>query len=188
MDLGAWLFDTHRALHDRLHGSVVRHVPTERWHEQVDGGGSSIAWLLLHLARHQDLALTTVIRNHPPLSSTTHATALALPNASAGLTEREDPEVTSRLDPTALLAYVDDTFAATRRWMGRMSAMALDTIPDTPRRLRTKAGLGDETAWLATMWTGRTVGWLVQWPVIGHGDAHVGEAISVRNRMGLSPF
>jgi hypothetical protein len=24
--------------------------------------------------------------------------------------------------------------------------------------------------------------------VLGHGQAHVGEAIAVRNRMGLSPF
>jgi hypothetical protein len=30
--------------------------------------------------------------------------------------------------------------------------------------------------------------WFVQWPVIGHGNAHVGEGISLRNRMGLSPF
>jgi len=32
------------------------------------------------------------------------------------------------------------------------------------------------------------VWWFLQWPVLGHGHAHVGEAISVRNRMGLSPF
>jgi hypothetical protein len=32
------------------------------------------------------------------------------------------------------------------------------------------------------------VAWLVQWPVIGHGNAHVGEMISVRNRLGYSPF
>ena len=38
------------------------------------------------------------------------------------------------------------------------------------------------------MWDGHTVDWFVQWPVLGHGQAHVGEAISVRNRMGLSPF
>ena len=38
------------------------------------------------------------------------------------------------------------------------------------------------------MWLDRPVWWLLQWPVLGHGNAHVGEAISVRNRMGLSPF
>jgi hypothetical protein len=67
--------------------------------------------------------------------------------------------------------------------------MALDTIPDTPRRLEHRAGLDPELfPWLFQMWTGRPVHWLVQWPMLGHGNAHVGEAISIRNRMGLSPF
>jgi hypothetical protein len=29
---------------------------------------------------------------------------------------------------------------------------------------------------------------MVQWPVIGHTNTHVGEMVSIRNRMGLSPF
>jgi hypothetical protein len=45
-----------------------------------------------------------------------------------------------------------------------------------------------EVDWLHRMWADKPVWWLVQWPVVGHGHAHVGEAISVRNRMGLSPF
>ena len=45
-----------------------------------------------------------------------------------------------------------------------------------------------DVGWLHRMWSDKPVWWLLQWPVIGHGHAHVGEAISVRNRMGLSPF
>ena len=48
--------------------------------------------------------------------------------------------------------------------------------------------LGDELDWLHGMWNAKPVWWLLQWPVVGHGHAHVGEAISVRNRMGLSGF
>ena len=67
--------------------------------------------------------------------------------------------------------------------------MALDTVPDTGRRLTELADLTtDDVGWLHRMWSDKPVWWLVQWPVVGHGHAHVGEAISVRNRMGLSPF
>jgi hypothetical protein len=67
--------------------------------------------------------------------------------------------------------------------------MALDTVPATSRRLEAKAGLSvTEVGWLHKMWADKPVWWLVQWPIVGHGHAHVGEAISVRNRMGLSPF
>jgi hypothetical protein len=190
MDLQAWLVDAHSDLRTRLVRAVIDQVPTERWCEQADGGGSSITWLLFHLARHQDLALTTVIRNKPPLYLA-HAAPLGLAAAptSSGLAERERPEVSTAIDPDRLVDYVTATFDATQRWLTRLSAMALAVIPDTRRRLETKALLDpDELDWLFDMWVGHTVDWFVQWPVLGHGQGHLGEAIGVRNRMGLSPF
>ncbi len=190
MDLQAWLLDSHSDVRRRLFGSVVQHIPTSRWHEQVDGGGSSITWLLLHLARHQDLAIATVIRNKPPLFLA-HASALGLVDAplSSGIGESEQVEVSAAVPPEALAKYVIATFDATERWLRKVSAMSMAVVPDTRRRLHTKAQLDpNELDWLFGMWSGHTVDWFVQWPVIGHGQGHVGEAIAVRNRMGLSPF
>ena len=45
-----------------------------------------------------------------------------------------------------------------------------------------------DVPWLYAMWTGKTVGWMVQWEAIGHVHGHVAEMISVRGRLGLSPF
>ena len=190
MDLQAWLLGTHRDLRQRLEHAVISQVPAERWTEQADDGGSSVAWLLLHLARHQDLALTTVIRNKPPLFLA-HAADLGLTDAppSSGLGEREQREVSAALSTDALTSYVHATFDATERWLTRLSAMALAVVPDTPRRLASKALLDPvELDWLFGMWRGHTVDWFVQWPILGHGLGHLGEAIAVRNRMGLSPF
>jgi hypothetical protein len=190
MDLQAWLLDAHSDLRRRLFGAVIHQVPTERWDEQADGGGSSITWLLLHLARHQDLALTTVIRNKPP-HYLSHAAALGLADAppSSGLGEREQPSVTVLVGPDALVDYVTATFDATERWLNKLASMALVVVPDTPRRLQTKALLDpDELEWLFGMWSGHTVDWFIQWPMLGHAQGHLGEAIAVRNRMGLSPF
>ena len=107
----------------------------------------------------------------------------------AGLPEREDTALTASVALDPLLIYVDAVFDATRAWLAGVGTMALDTVPDTSRRLTELAGLTtDDVGWLHRMWDGKPVSWLVQWPVIGHGHAHVGEAISVRNRMGLSPF
>ena len=190
MDLSAWLVDGHDDLRTRLFGAVVNQVPALRWHEQVDGGGSSITWLLFHLARHQDLALNTAIRNRVPLFAT-HQLALGLAGAApgAGLSEREQPEVSAAIQPEPLTDYVEAVFGSTRRWMLRVSAMALESIPDVARRLDRLASLDrSEFAWLYEMWAGHNVRWFVQWPVLGHGHGHLGEAIAVRNRMGLSPF
>jgi hypothetical protein len=190
MDVHTWVGNDLVSVQTKLHDSVLRVVPTRRWVEQVDHGGSSIAHLLLHIARHQDLAVTTVIRDHPPLFAA-HAAALGLQDAgpTAGLAESEDVGLTAAVVLEPLLVYVDAVFAATRTWLDRVGTMALDTIPDTGRRLTALAALDvAEVGWLHRIWSDKPVWWLVQWPVIGHGHAHVGEAISVRNRMGLSPF
>ena len=190
MDLTGFLVDAHVDLGARLHGAVVRQVPQERWHEQVDGGGSSIAWLLLHIARHHDLALTTAILGEPPLFAA-HASALGLSGAdpASGLPEKEDTAVSAAVGTTALMAYVDEVFASSARWILDGGADAADESPDVSGRLASEAGIDPERFdWLYGMWSGRTVAWLAQWPIIGHGHSHVGEAISVRNRMGLSPF
>ncbi|MEY2582037.1 MAG: hypothetical protein QOE09_1886 [Ilumatobacteraceae bacterium] len=190
MDVHTWIANDLESLRNKLTDSVLSVIPAQRWVEQADDGGSSIAHLVLHMARHQDLALTTAIRDHPPLFGT-HSIALGLADAgpSAGLSEREDPAVTAALPLEALVTYLDAVFAATATWLEAVGTMALDTIPDTSRRLTDKARLSTEdVGWLHRMWADKPVWWLVQWPIIGHGHAHVGEAISVRNRMGLSPF
>lgn len=191
VDLRAWLLDAHAGLHQRLRSGVVDRVPLERWTELAHDGGSSIGWLVLHLARHQDLALTTAIRNHAPLFLA-HRESLGLGRHApwSGLTEREDPVVTAAaVGSSNLLVFVDAVFDATHAWLRRLSAMAMESVPDTSRRLEQHALLPrEELEWLHAMWDGRTVAWFVEWPILGHGNTHIGEAVSVRNRLGLSPF
>ncbi len=190
MNVHTWIENDVDSVRTKLWDSVLRVVPRQRWVEQVDDGGSSIAHLVLHIARHQDLAVTTAIRDRTPLFAA-HRAALGLAEAqsSVGLPEREDPATSRAVAIEPLVTYLETVFDATKAWLGDVGAMALDTIPDTSDRLATHAELSvDEVDWLHRMWAGKPVWWLVQWPVVGHGHAHVGEAISVRNRMGLSPF
>ena len=178
------------SMRGKLFDSVLRLVRAERWHEQADGGGSTLAGLLLHIARHQDLAVNVVIRNHEPLFAA-HSAPLGLTHAGpgVGLAEREDRTTTALVSPEAVLHYATDVFDATAAWLSPLGSMALDIEPNTAYRLTHRAGLdADELPWLYSMWEGKALWWFVQWPVIGHGHAHVGEAISLRNRMGLSPF
>jgi len=190
MDLHRWMLADLSGVRTKLFDSVLGLVPRHRWHEQADGGGSSLAHLVLHLVRHQDLAVNTAVRAHPPLFRE-HAHRLGLDGAPAGvgLAEREDTAATATVDPEALVVYASAVFDATQQWLEPLGTLVLDAVPNTPHRLTTHAGIaGDEFAWLHAMWREKPVWWLLQWPVLGHGNAHVGEAIAVRNRMGLSPF
>jgi hypothetical protein len=190
MDVIGWIGNDLRSLSGRLTTSVIGVVPHEFWHDPIDNGGSSLTHLLLHLARHHDLAVATAIRNHPPLFAA-HREALGLSAAppSAGLPEREDATITKEIPAEALITYLDEVFNATAAWLDNVASMALDTIPDSDKRLTRHADLSvDDVGWLHRMWADKPVWWLVQWPVVGHGNAHTGEAIALRNRLGLSPF
>lgn len=190
VDLHAWMIADLASMRSKLFDSVIRMVPTSAWHEQADGGGSTITGLLLHLARHQDLAVNAVIRNHEPLF-VEHREALGLAGfgPAVGLPEREQRDATALVAPMPLQEYVTAVFDRTAEWLAPLGSLALDIEPNTAYRLTNRAGLdADEVPWLYSMWEGKALWWFVQWPVIGHGHAHVGEAISVRNRMGLSPF
>ena len=114
------------SMRSKLFDSVVRMVPTARWHERADDGGSTITGLLLHLARHQDLAVNTVIRNHEPLF-TEHRAALGLADLgpAVGLAEREDRKATALVEPMPLQEYVTAVFDRTAEWL-EPSTLALD--------------------------------------------------------------
>jgi hypothetical protein len=194
VDLHSWLCADHGGILDRLEESLVARVPAERWHERADGGGSSIAALALHLALHQDLAVTTVVRGLEPVVAE-HREPLGLAGLSraVGLSESEDPQVSALVSVEPLLAYVRAVFASTGAWLAELPpdgvGEVLDMRPNVTRRLETLAGLDPaEVPWLLRMWDHRPVSWLLMWPAIGHGHTHVGEATSVRNRLGLSPF
>ncbi|HET9602009.1 MAG TPA: DinB family protein, partial [Acidimicrobiales bacterium] len=67
MDLREWLVGDLEAVRARFVGAIAAHVPLQCWTERADGGGSSIAALLLHVTVHQDLALRTALAGRPPL-------------------------------------------------------------------------------------------------------------------------
>jgi hypothetical protein len=190
MDLHQWMLTDLAGVRAKLLDSVAALIPTERWHEQVDGGGSTVTHLLLHIARHQDLAVNGVVRHEDALYLRhRHALGLADAPLGAGLAEKEDPAVSAQVHAEPLLAFVHEVFDTTQAWLQDLGPLVLDTVPDVAHGLTEHGRLAPaDFPWLYGMWGGKAIWWFIQWPVVGHANAHVGEGISVRNRMGLSPF
>ena len=184
-----WIRDEHASTGERFEHGVVDRVPLDQWHDPVGDGGSSLAWLTLHVAAHEDIAINGVVRAGEPLLTTWRSRlGLAAVAGHIGLGETEVPEVSARLDPVMVLAYARAVPAATAQWLVTLTPEALAEVPSSASGL---AGAGVEESaapWLYRMWADRPVSWFVQWEAIGHRINHVGEMVSVRNRLGLSPF
>ncbi|MGI9052816.1 MAG: DinB family protein [Ilumatobacteraceae bacterium] len=189
MDLRKWIVGEHEAVAERFARSIVAHVPTQRWVERSGEGGSSIAFLAFHVAYHEDLAVKAVLRDDTPcLAHWRQPLGLDGLATHVGLSEAEPPELTASLDLAHLPGYLHAVQEATADWLRDLDVDDLDRHPDAAAALAA-AGVGDDTVpWLHAMWSGQPVSWFVQWEAVGHRVNHLGEMVSVRNRLGLSPF
>ena len=105
-----------------------------------------------------------------------------------GLGETEVPEVSALLDPVTLLAYARAVPTATLQWLATVTPEALSARPASAEGLAHADVEESAAPWLTGMWADRPASWFVQWEAIGHRTNHVGEMVSVRNRLGLSPY
>jgi len=189
VDLRAWITAEHEGLRERFAGAIAAHVPPARWREQA-GGGSSIAWLVLHGAWHEDLAMTAAVQGQPPLMLRWRGdVGLAGVEPAGGLGEAEDPDITAALDLEAVAAYAGAVHDGTAHWLAGVDLAVLPDVPPAGTRISELAGVtADAVPWLHSMWAGKPTAWFLQWEAIGHRQGHLGEMVSVRSRLGLSPF
>jgi len=191
VELGAWLVDDLAAVRARFLNAIAAHVPEARWAERADGGGSSIAALLLHVTVHQDLAVRTALGGQAPRFAAVAAGLGLDAGASplASLQEAEDTELTRALDLAALQGYAAEVHNEVASALAQVTEEELEARPPAGERLAAVGGVEyDDAPWLYAMWDGKPAAWFVRWELIGHAQGHVGEMISVRDRLGLRPF
>jgi len=191
VELAAWLVDDLAAVRARFLNAIAALVPEERWAERADGGGSSIAALLLHVTVHQDLAVRTALGGQAPCFAEVAADLGLAAGASplASLQEAEDPELTRALDLAALQGYAADVHDEVTSALARLTEADLEARPPAGERLASVGGVQyDDAPWLYAMWDGKPAAWFVRWELIGHAQGHVGEMVSVRDRLGFRPF
>lgn len=178
MDLRNWIVSDALDIQRRLQSQVLNIVPTQL-RDARPGGGNSINWGLFHITTHAELALATLDGSSISETVTRHHWA--------GLEENE-PDWSGELDPDHVQTCV---VGVASRIAGRLEQLPLERLDDPidVADALVRAGVDVERyGWLANMWGDQTNAFLVRWPLLGHVGNHVGEMLSVRNRLGLSPF
>lgn len=189
MDLRSWITGDLEMARQRLAGQVLDLIPVERMTEQVDGGGIPPVYVLWHMTRHHDLAVNRVLRGGDEVVHA-HTTEVGVDEGLwRGLSEGADLELVAVLDPAAVGRYALAVLDESIRWLsGSAELPDLDAVPDSAAALAALGTPSDDFGWLYRMWEGRPASWFLSWEGIGHITTHTGELVSIRNRMGLSPF
>ena len=188
MNLRSWIIADLESLRRRLVEGVLTMIPHERRAERVDGGGIAPTYILWHLTRHHDVAVNRIVRGvDEVVDSWTDRLGMS-EDLWRGLAEGEDNEVVDIVDPEVVDAYALAVVDATMSWIDSADLALLDSRPDTGSALHALGVPEERFGWLYDMWQGQPASFFLGWEGIGHSVNHLGELVSIRNRMGLSPF
>jgi len=188
MDLRSWIIADLRGLRMRLENGVLNTIPSSRRDERPDGGGIAPTYVLWHTARHHDVAVNRVLRRTDEVVNDWTDRLGVATDLWRGLAEGEDADLVDELDPEAVGHYALAVISATLSWMETADLAVIDTVPDSGVALSELGTPADRFDWLYSMWHGKPAIFFLQWAAIAHGYNHLGELVSIRNRMGLSPF
>ncbi|MCY4068183.1 MAG: hypothetical protein OXE79_03605 [Acidimicrobiaceae bacterium] len=188
MDLRSWIIGDLLTLRGKLEGGVLKMIPAQQLRQRADGGGIAPSYVLWHLARHHDLAVNGTLRGGGCVVEGWTDRLGVAENLWRGLAEGEDCELTDVLDPEAVGGYALAVFDSTAAWLDEHGLPEMDSRPDTASALQAIGAPEDRFDWLYSMWDGKPAAWFLQWSAVGHGYNHLGELVSIRNRMGFNPF
>ncbi len=176
--------DLHETL-ARQRRQVFDVVPAQRRLERFPES-NSISWAAFHTARHAALALHVLGRPSSVVDDVSGLAEIAFERGN-GLQEVQQAWF-GEPDPDAVADYNAAVFADVRAYLAGLDDAELDRVPDAASALDGAGISREDFGWLHAQWTGQPVAFLVRWPLTAHLVHHVGEMITYRNQMGLSPF
>jgi len=198
MDAGELLLVQHAAVHgvavrgrgrpslaDRVFGSVA----DGQMRQRPAAGGNSLAWLLWHVARAEDVFVNTVLWSRPQVFADGWATKLnvARPDIGTGMTADEVAALSDAVDLAALRDYRDAVGRRTREGVSAMPAGAWEGRVEAAdlRRAEEAGAFGPNASELPAFFTGWPRATLLSSIAVIHTSQHIGEAVTVRGLLGL---
>jgi hypothetical protein len=191
MDAKDFFLTQHATLHGLVDQLVVGGVTTSNLRRCPAGGGNSLAWLLWHGARWEDVIVNAWICGQPQVFDTlpgAQGLGVATRRVGTGMTQDEVHDLSAAIDVDELHAYRAATAAATSAAVSGLSDADLGR--ELPLE-RLAVGLpdgafGNERAmWMDEFWSGHPVSWFLAFLNL-HGAEHLfGEALVVRSQIGI---
>lgn len=151
------------------------------------GGLNSVAWLVWHIARCEDVAINTVVRGVPQVLEDGWRDRLGVEAVHIG-TETSDDELRqfdANVDVGALKAYREAVADQTAAWLKECDPSTLPEDARSTERLELAPdSIAERAGWARELWDGQTRLWFVTWLAAGHHYLHLGEAQVTRERLG----
>jgi hypothetical protein len=150
---------------------------------------NSLAWLMWHIARAEDIFVNPVLAGRPQVFDEAWAGKLGITRRDfgIGMTSAEVTELTRQLDVAALREYRDAVGRRTREvvsgfktddWVGQVAPSALEAAA-------AQGAFGARSEILLKVFAGRPRPGLLSGIALFHCSGHMGEAVTVRSAGGF---
>ena len=150
---------------------------------------NSIAWIVFHIARAEDIFLNPVLGGRAQVFDDAWAKKLGVTRKDfgIGMTSAEVSDLTRQVDVGALRQYRDAVGVRTREIVSGFKAQDFEgvTTPEAVQQAAAQGAFGGRAEMLAKVFTGRPRAALLSGLALFHPAAHLGEATTVRSAGGF---
>jgi hypothetical protein len=185
--------------HGRLHAADLGD-PRSMWERMAGGladdlmrrrppGMNSLAWLLWHTARTEDVVVNLVVTAGRQVFDEGWATRLGVARVDigTGMDDAEVTDLTGRVDLAAARAYRTAVGRRTRAIVAALPAPAWSEIvtPADVARATAAGAFGPNAGWVEKVWAGVSRANRLGGTAIAHNAMHLGEIVVIRGQLGL---
>jgi len=184
--------------HGRLHAAGVGD-PASMWDRVFAGltdeqmrarpaGMNSLAWLLWHTARTEDVVANLVVSPGHQVFDEGWSKRLGIGRVDigTGMTDAEVTDLTRRLDLAGARAYRNAVGKRTREIAAKLRVGAWEEIvtPLDVNRAVVADAFGPRAGWVEKFWQGATRANRLGATALTHNAMHLGEAAAIRGQLG----
>ena len=184
MDATRFFLLLHERLQTTVEETLLHGLTDDQLRRRPRRDGNSIAWLLWHMARCEDIAVSRFVVGCPQLLAQGRWDLnLARGDIGTGMTDDEVDAFSARVNVAALRDYYTQVVRKTRDVVVCLRPEVLDEVIDPAylRQVLTEEDvLGERAGWVAMNFVGRTKGWFLAQLALRHNVAHLAEASVIR--------
>jgi hypothetical protein len=152
-------------------------------------GVNSLAWILWHMARCEDMGVNVVVAGRPQvIESDGWVDRLRLSRADigTGMSDDEVADFTERVDLDALKEYRNAVGSRTREVVKGLPLGQWAELQDVDamKRVTEAEALSESGQWIASVFGGKSKALILSHTCVAHNFWHLGEGVTVRSLIG----
>ena len=152
---------------------------------------NSIAWILWHMARCEDVAISRIIFDQEQVfDEDNYSSSLKASRRDIGtsMSFKEVIDLSNQIDLNSLREYSVEVATKTQKVIRELPLEQLNLIPDRAylkKVLLEEGALNKNSEWVAEHYSNKTKGWFLGHLGLTHPRGHLGQIILIRKLFGL---